>query len=79
MSISIQKDQHPEYPLEDCCFCFKPTPSWTRLEDRSPGGQVACCQPCSESHEPSEVPSKRQWCNKARERHQTFLPSWEIA
>lgn len=51
---------------ERCCFCRKPTPFWTALEDRTPGQQVACCETCSGLHEPSEVPSKAEWCDSER-------------
>jgi len=53
-------------PFERCCFCRAPSPFWTLLADRKPGAQVACCQDCAASHEASEVPTKRAWCDKEK-------------
>jgi len=50
--------------LEKCCFCRKPTPYWTHLEDRTPGEQVACCETCAAVKLPAQVPTKKEWCAK---------------
>ncbi len=62
-------------PFEACCFCDRRTPFWTELADRTPGQQVACCEPCAEKHEPSEVPTKAAWCADQRQKHPTFAGS----
>lgn len=53
-----------EFPYERCCFCRTPTPWWTDLKHRIPGGQVACCPDCAKTHK--RVPSKAKWCAKER-------------
>jgi hypothetical protein len=53
-------------PYECCCFCRTPTPYWTVGLGRKGGEQVACCQECAKTREPSEVPTKREWCDKER-------------
>jgi hypothetical protein len=47
--------------LELCCFCFDPTPYWTNLKKRAPGGQVACCPGCAKFEYQKDVPSKNKW------------------
>ena len=37
--------------------------SWTMIEDRTPGQQVACCESCARHHAPFEVPTKAEWCD----------------
>jgi hypothetical protein len=51
-------------PIERCCFCRTPTRWWTKLPDRTPGQQVACCQGCADSQAPADVPTKDQWCDR---------------
>lgn len=53
-------------PLERCCFCRAPATRWTLLPDRSPGEQVGICRPCALTRNPSDVPSKVEWCEKER-------------
>lgn len=70
--IPIHKQDDPHPPYEHCCFCDKPTMMWTTLPTRTPGQQVACCEGCSKTHEPGEVPSKHDWCESERKRHPTI-------
>lgn len=51
---------------ENCAGCRAPTVYWTKLADRTPGQQVALCEDCAKTMKPSEVPSKRAWCEKER-------------
>ena len=74
--IRVVKEPDPEPPFEECCFCFTQTRFWTFLVDRTPGQQVACCEPCAKTHEPSDVPSKHDWCEAARKRHPRFYAPW---
>jgi len=74
MTIPIKQQEDPEPPFEECCFCFKSTRFWTVLPDRKGGEQVACCQPCSKLHIPSQVPSKPDWCAEARKRRPRLYP-----
>jgi hypothetical protein len=78
MTIPIEKQEDPSPPFEECCFCFKPTPYWTELPDRTGGQQVACCQPCSKTHRPVDVPTKPDWCTAAEARHPTIVPRWRV-
>ena len=55
--------------MEHCCFCRKPTISWTAIEERAPGDQVACCEGCASRGFPSDVPSKRVWMRRERISH----------
>lgn len=48
-------------PPEPCCFCRTFTRHWTKLANRKPKDQVACCQACAVEHAPSDVPTKAQW------------------
>jgi hypothetical protein len=57
---------------ENCCFCMERTPMWTKLTDRSPGEQVACCSVCSALHTPDQVPTKRAWCDAVEKTIQFF-------
>lgn len=47
-----------QFGLERCCFCRTKTDYWHQKND------VACCQPCAETHEESDLPTKEQWCRK---------------
>ncbi|KKN98508.1 hypothetical protein LCGC14_0146190 [marine sediment metagenome] len=56
--MAIKVAIHPmtsEQPLENCCFCRKPTPYWFDPKD------VACCPPCAAVCNSSDVPSKEVW------------------
>jgi hypothetical protein len=78
MTIEVKQEptNHPAaafnvHELELCCFCWKPTPFWARAEEVDENGHandVACCPPCAETHEPSELPSKEAWCAEAAKR-----------
>jgi hypothetical protein len=46
---------------EHCAVCFKPTPYWTALANRTPGEQIALCPTCTDY--PGILPTKRQWCD----------------
>lgn len=46
--------------LEHCCFCRKKTDTWHA------GNDVACCRECAEIHDESEVPTKKEWCDKEK-------------
>ena len=50
--------------LECCCFCRKPSNSWTKLPNRTGGDQVACCDSCAKRAHPEDVPSKRVWMRR---------------
>jgi len=50
--------------VERCCFCRARSLTWTNLPDRAPGEQVACCAKCAARARPSQVPSKREWCER---------------
>lgn len=50
--------------FERCCFCRNLTKYWTKLDDRTPGQQVACCQACAKVHVASEVPTKDAWWDR---------------
>lgn len=76
MPIPIEPEEHPEPPLESCCFCDKPTKFWTVLKNREPGEQVACCQKCSRLRAQRDVPSKEEWCKTWREAHPSFVPHY---
>lgn len=67
------------YSAEQCCFCLKPTRTWTNLPERKGGEQVACCPPCSRACQPSQVPSKRAWCDldQARQWARGTVYDWE--
>lgn len=52
--------------VEACCFCAKGTRYWTKLPDRTPGQQVACCEVCAKKHRPEQVPTKAAWWVAAR-------------
>lgn len=39
---------------ERCCFCWRFTPFWCEKD-------VAVCEPCAETHDLSEVPTKKEW------------------
>jgi hypothetical protein len=61
-------------PYERCCFCRARTSYWTKLKNRSPGAQVACCPGCSAIYPQRAVPSKKAWCEAERlaEKHNHF-------
>lgn len=65
MPIPLQReDKSMGVARERCCFCRVPTSSWTKLPDREPGDQVACCSSCAKSYRSEDVPSKRYWCQR---------------
>lgn len=55
--IKIIKEPGGMEGLERCCFCRDRTPYWTKKD-------VAICLSCAKIHVESEVPSKREWCDK---------------
>lgn len=55
-------------PYERCCFCYRESPTWTKVPRRAPGEQVACCRSCARWHRPSDVPSKAAWEKSVEER-----------
>lgn len=65
MSIPIEPD--PERPVERCCFCRATATHWTVLPDRKPGGQVGICEPCAETRDPADVPTKDEWFDREHE------------
>jgi hypothetical protein len=52
---------------ERCCICRTKTRWWTKLPDRTPGGQVALCPGCAVTTTPESIPTKTAWCDKERE------------
>jgi len=44
-------------PYENCCFCYKPTPYWSKPD----GDGVPVCVTCSEKKSPKDLPSKYLW------------------
>lgn len=66
MSIPLTREPPDMGALERCCFCRKPTPMWTAMDERVPGEQVACCDACAETRTHEDVPSKREWCGIER-------------
>ena len=52
---------------ERCCICRTKTRWWTKLSDRTPGGQVALCPKCAVTTAPESIPTKDAWCDKERE------------
>jgi len=64
--IKVHKEPDDEPPFERCCFCRKPTPFWTQLENRTPGQQVACCEACASRAHVQDVPTKAVWCRRER-------------
>lgn len=64
--VEKEPDFDPRDPIERCCICREPTQFWTKLLDRLPGAQVACCEPCARYAAPSEIPSKHSWCGRER-------------
>lgn len=61
MPIPVTKDDAPD-PGEHCCFCYRLTRFWYEPKD------VAVCQSCADTHEPSEVPTKAIWCDAVVEK-----------
>lgn len=65
MTIPIEKEPKDSgvghLVREHCCFCREPTNYWTKLKDRKPGAQVACCRRCAQKHGPKDVPTKLEW------------------
>lgn len=49
-------DMPRSMPDEPCCFCGKGARTWYEPRD------VAVCETCAETRDPSEVPSKTAWC-----------------
>jgi hypothetical protein len=47
--------------VEACCFCRKPSLTWTALPERTDGEQVACCVRCAIHARPHHVPTKKEW------------------
>lgn len=52
----------PNWPLENCALCFKPTRYWYEPKD------IALCQSCAKTAEAEALPSKVEWCTQVRER-----------
>lgn len=44
-------------PPEPCCFCGEGARTWYKPKD------VAVCTFCAETRDPSEVPTKTEWCD----------------
>lgn len=58
----IEVHQEPTQPgparlvdVEHCCFCWKRTTFWCEKD-------VAVCEPCAETRDLSEMPTKKEWC-----------------
>lgn len=51
---------------ERCCVCRVHTSTWSELHDRTPGEQVAICEPCAEITAPELLPTKSEWFAKER-------------
>jgi hypothetical protein len=69
----VLQEPKPEWgALEHCCRCQKPTPFWTDIVGRTPGEQVALCPECSLITHPSQIPTKRAWCDLEKARHPKF-------
>lgn len=62
--VGLALDEDPDGAVERCCFCRVRTAFWTKLSDREPGQQVACCQACAAKAEVKDVPSKTDWCRR---------------
>ena len=58
----------PNQLRERCCMCREFTPYWHAPTD------VALCPSCANTTQLSELPSKREWCEK--ERKLTNSPMW---
>lgn len=67
MSIPTEREPDPEPPFERCCFCRVRTTTRTKLTNRNPAAQVACCEGCAAMNVPEAVPTKRAWFEKERQ------------
>ncbi len=70
MSIPVTVQPDPDPPFERCCFCRVRSPTWFAEKD------VAVCVSCAETHDPSEVPTKAEWC--AKEERMSPRPRWDL-
>lgn len=67
--IEVVHANSPNWELaEKCTFCEKPTKYWYTPKD------VAVCPNCAETHNPQDVPTKREWLNANLLKGQTALP-----
>lgn len=67
--IEVIHDKEPKWmPAEACAFCRAPTRYWYTAKD------VAVCPGCAETHEATDVPSKREWINANLEEGMEPLP-----
>ncbi len=73
--LEQEPDHLARWEQEHCCFCCTPSLTWTRLPDRKPGAQVACCRSCAMTHTPDEVPSKDVWCDAEHLEHPRMVDS----
>lgn len=64
--VKIEHENDSLIPCEKCCICRKVTPFWTKLEDRTPGQQVALCALCAEHAEAGDIPTKMVWLRRER-------------
>lgn len=46
-------------PYERCCMCRKTTQYWHKSD-------VALCQTCAKTTKLSDLPTKKEWCDKER-------------
>lgn len=44
-------------PLENCCFCFSPSPYWSGDDEDA----VPVCPKCAAKHNPGDLPTKIAW------------------
>jgi hypothetical protein len=79
MSTSIPIEEEPKpwdrLACERCCMCRTQTRWWTKLPNRTPGGQVALCPGCAATTPPEAIPTKDEWCDK--ERALNPRPAWD--
>ena len=68
MSVKVEKEPasiEAEFSTQElCCFCWKPTRYWVAPIT---GQSVACCRKCAPKYGPRDLPSKAEWCRRARE------------
>lgn len=56
----VHDGSRPNQLRERCCMCRESTPYWYAPKD------VALCPSCADKTSLSELPSKREWCEKER-------------
>jgi hypothetical protein len=59
--IVHESGEFAQLPLEECCFCKRPTPYWATIRN------VCVCPTCACSRSDREIPTKQEWMNSAQE------------